>query len=447
MEDSTSPTSSDQSWTDQLAGSLGRQRQRIEAFLAAQQEHLDQIEAELAGRVHRQHDELAGRLQEVEKRQSAVDAAEVDLHHDRHALTLAQAQHEAEVEHLAGRQEILEQKLAELETQRQELRDRQARTEGQRRRIARELNALRNALRKEQGQCESDKDEAIRSLHRQCEQLRRELASRREPAGGDDQRLDDLRQQLDDLSQQRDALAEELSQTKERLAKAEQRLAERPKTGDEDTTNDDYHRRYEMAISDLRELKSQNKELEQRLAQAQTAGGPAATGGAIDWESQKSRILAALQDDFDKDDETDTRERLKIEEVVQTTEKVLADKDKEIHELKHVLEQQSDNLGSVSVGANAVGEILDKDAIIREEREHLRRTQEELQEKMRLAEIDISVERAKIARQRAELEEMQRVMQKGREETSPDSQTPSQPDKPSRGRWLSRLGLADPQDD
>ena len=109
--------------------------------------------------------------------------------------------------------------------------------------------------------------------------------------------------------------------------------------------------------------------------------------------------------------------------------------------MKKVLGHQSDNLGSVAVGAAALGEMFDKDAIVQEERENLKRVQEEWREKLRQAEIDISMERAKIARERAQLEERLRALES---QAVIAAEKPSETDKegkPVRGRWLARLGL------
>ncbi|MHC4181588.1 MAG: hypothetical protein ACYSWU_29185, partial [Planctomycetota bacterium] len=74
-------------------------------------------------------------------------------------------------------------------------------------------------------------------------------------------------------------------------------------------------------MEDLRELKDQNAELREQLAQARSApsAGPA-TGGALDWEAEKQRILAALESDSDEEDEQAAAERMKIEDVIRETD-------------------------------------------------------------------------------------------------------------------------------
>jgi outer membrane protein TolC len=73
--------------------------------------------------------------------------------------------------------------------------------------------------------------------------------------------------------------------------------------------------------------------------------------------------------------------------------------------------------------------------------------QEEWREKLRKAEVDISVERAKIARERSELEEKLQVFQSERKrlEEVLGSQPPGDDKgkKSSARNWLTRLGLKD----
>ena len=75
--------------------------------------------------------------------------------------------------------------------------------------------------------------------------------------------------------------------------------------------------------------------------------------------------------------------------------------------------------------------MFDQDEIIREERENLKQLQQQWEEKLRKAEIDLSVERAKIARERAELEEQLREAQGGA-----DGPREDEGGNKGGGRWL-----------
>ena len=205
-----------------------------------------------------------------------------------------------------------------------------------------------------------------------------------------------------------------------------------------------------MALEDLRELKAKNAELQQQLAKSRSSAPrpAAAAGGALDWEAEKKRILASLEDNSDdaqegQEDEEAAAERIRIEEIIETTDRLLAEKDLEIADLKQLLQSQSGQMGSMALGAAALGQMLDNDAVVREERENLKRLQTELQEKLRQAEVDISMERAKIARERVKLDEKLRVLEERGGDTQVQEGDANRGGAPVRGRWLARLGLKD----
>jgi len=248
--------------------------------------------------------------------------------------------------------------------------------------------------------------------------------------GGDDQ------EELTTLRNERDSLAQ-------KLAEAEARLREKADANAGDSgSKTDQQRRFEMAVEDLREMKRANAELEAKLAKLRSAGSPTiSSGSGMDWESQKRQLLASLEAD-DRDDEDAIAEHNTIEGTIQITDQIVAQKDKEIGELKRLLEEQSNSLGPMAVGAAAVVDLLDHDELIRQERDKLMQVQAEWREKIGRAEIDISVERAKIARDRAELEDKIRQYQMD-QVTRAQNDEPSDPTRPVRGRWLARLGLKD----
>ena len=109
-----------------------------------------------------------------------------------------------------------------------------------------------------------------------------------------------------------------------------------------------------------------------------------------------------------------------------------------------LLQDQSGKLDGAVLGAAALGEILDGDAIIREERENLKRLQEHWKEMSRQAEIDISLERAKLARQRAELEEQLSNFRSEMARVRPKEGDDAKQEAPAQG-WRARLGLKSPQ--
>jgi chromosome segregation ATPase len=294
--------------------------------------------------------------------------------------------------------------------------------------------------------------EELHSLHTQRDTLRQRLSEAESHLAEKQSHLTEAQSRLSEAEGRLGEAERRLMEAERRLAEAEHRLAEAPKAApDGQLEEEEFRRRYELALEDLREVKARNAELQQQLASARSAA-PSATPprrGVLDWEAEKQRILAALESQSAGDDgnEEARAERLKIEEVVRKTDAVLAAKDREIAELKGLLANQSGSLGVMAVGAAAVGEVLDKDAIVQEERENLKRLQEECREKLRQAEIELSLDRAKLARQRAELEEKLRAMAPQESSTIGTAETADKSGKPPRGRWLARLGLKDLEKD
>jgi hypothetical protein len=94
-----------------------------------------------------------------------------------------------------------------------------------------------------------------------------------------------------------------------------------------------------------------------------------------------------------------------------------------------------------------VYEGLDMDAIIGQERAAVQQLQDEWREKLRRTEIELSLERAKIARQHAELNDKRRELEKqlanALAAASSSSGAANLSTKPPRGQWLARLGLTE----
>ncbi len=199
-----------------------------------------------------------------------------------------------------------------------------------------------------------------------------------------------------------------------------------------------------MALEDLRQLRARHAETQQELTQLRARSGGAGT--VLNWELEKQKILAALEAESERDSIA-PEERIELRQVVARTDqfmtekdRLLAEKDREIEELKLLLENQSGNLGSVAVGAAALGQLFDQDSVIQEHRLHLEQLQTEMQEKMRQAEVEISLERAKLARERAKLEEQIRSLPPAAEPPSSEK-----PERGGRGRWRAQLGIAGEQ--
>jgi len=243
-----------------------------------------------------------------------------------------------------------------------------------------------------------------------------------------------------------DTVTTRLAQTESRLAEAEKRTGESPRGGDHRAAEEELRQRHQAALEELRLAKNKNAELQQQVARARSTAAKLAQQarkpGWLDWEAEKLRILASLEADDDREDEAQQTQRLGIVEVLRITDEVIAAKNSEIQQLKTRLEEQSRDGVAHTLDAASIDQILNNDAVVRAARGRLQRLQEEWGEKLREAEVELAVERAKIARQRAELEEQIRAVQPASSEQPATTDTDRQQAEPSgRGRWLARLGL------
>ena len=251
---------------------------------------------------------------------------------------------------------------------------------------------------------------------------------------------------LDNGSANSAELVAERDQLKSQLDDAEERVANLEAGGGDSARFAEMRERFETAVSEIRTLKSENTELSAALA-----GGACETdderNDSFDWESQKRRLLNQLESDFDSDDPEQAEGRLTVEGAIRITDQIVTRKEEEIAELKALLHDQSGKIGEVPVGATAVAALLDSDELVQAERESLKQLQDEWREKLRQAEVDISIERAKLAREKVVLEDQFESFQAGKTlGAEQDSKTGNETTKKSGGNWLTRLGLKDTEE-
>ena len=127
----------------------------------------------------------------------------------------------------------------------------------------------------------------------------------------------------------------------------------------------------------------------------------------------------------------------------QFQEKFQEERDKEIADLRSLLEQQSYAHDGMAIGVAAVAEMIESDALIIAERVRLRELQQDWEQKQRHVEIEMSMERAKLARERLELQDKVRNFEDLLAENSQPQQCEKKDKGSGRGRWLARLGLRD----
>jgi chromosome segregation ATPase len=274
--------------------------------------------------------------------------------------------------------------------------------------------------------------ESEQELFDRVESLEREVRRLQQLRQESEQALDEARQMLGELESERQTLRRRLDDMEQRAESGEPAVP-----GDTEET-ERLHRRLELAMQEIRDLKAGNDRLTDQLQRA-PAPRSVDPGRQFDWESQKKRLLEQLETSFDSNDPQQAEEKLRCEDVVRETARIIAEKDREIAELRRQLEERPEPAPPPQESRPAAEELLDADAVIQSERARLAKLQGEWEEKLRQAEVEVSIERAKIARERLQLEEKLRMLES---KPGADGGTSQGADsKGGRGRWLNRLGL------
>jgi len=295
-------------------------------------------------------------------------------------------------------------------------------------------------------------------IDRQLEELRRQLESAR-AASVDSEAMAGWDAERESYEKKQSELTDELDQYRNQVGRLESTLAdlqaenarlnhelETLPAGGTATSEDvdEWKQRYQMAMQDVQELKQRNETLLRKLEQSESAPADSATD-ASDWESLKQRMLSELEG-FDDSTPEAREEKMTIEGSMRIMDEVVAEKDAEIAELQRMLNEQSNRVGEVAVGAAAIAEMLDQDELITEERANLKRLQDEWREKLRKAEVELATERARLARERsgmadeiAELKAERKRLEELKAELGPAGANSKKPAK--GGRWFARLGL------
>jgi len=448
MEEQRPGMTPDGDLTPTSEGSHGELHRRAHDLLAAQCSQIDRLEADLSEQLQRLAEEVSREL--TQKTGEVAAAASQDTQRlaafqdelERKNQQFAQLQ--AKFDQAQKQVEPLQAKIALLE---QALHDRDAQiTHSQQQLTQLESSSTENLAQVDQRAAKAEAETA---------QTRRQLDEARRKATELESQLSELNESLKkahaagvdhgELQKTLEALRKERDELAQHLADAKAKLDEASNSNPDPAADSDMQRRYEMVLEDLKEMKLAKAELEEKMEKMRKSGVSAATpSGGLDWEAQKQRLLASLEADERHGEEAES-ERNTIEGTIQITDRIVEQKDQEITELRRLLEEQSNNLGSMAVGAAAVADLLDRDELIQQERKKLQQVEAEWREKIGKAEIAISLERAKIAREQAQLEEKLRQYQSDNASRSHD-QKPNEPSKPVRGRWLSKLGLKDLDD-
>ena len=122
----------------------------------------------------------------------------------------------------------------------------------------------------------------------------------------------------------------------------------------------------------------------------------------------------------------------------------IENRDDQIAELRNLLDQQAETRSDgIAIGASAIADMLDSDELIAHERGKLQLLQAEWEEKFRAGEIEASLERAKLSRERQEVFAKKQELDLQSEQLQREYRQVSASGGGNSRRWLAKLGLAD----
>jgi chromosome segregation ATPase len=442
MDDNTPPSPGRENPAVRSAAALRNLEQRAQAALTASRDHVARLEADIT----RQLEQISATLREQNEAEVA-GSAEVE----RLQAEVRRLQEEAQTASSTWAQEraALQSTRDDLtrQVQRLEIEQRQTKEEWQK-----QLQQFENKLAEHQAAWNEQRAAQTKerdALERERDELRQKFELALQDVQRYRGRIGELEQELSRRPETNEADSAELVALRaERAALAErieelERQSASPSDAASEQQMADLQRRFELAVEDVRELKKKNARLEEQLAAAGKQSARVADSGSMDWESQKRRLLASLEDSGDAHaDPVPPKERATIESTIEMTDAIVAQKDNEIAALKSQLSTVATAPSQVAADEQdeRTQELIDADEIVAAHRKRVAQLEREMEEKLRTAELEISVERAKIARQKSELEDLRAELQSQRHAYAEHVGDPASGGP--RRRWLSKLGLS-----
>lgn len=428
------------------ADSIQDEAAKLETANAKLAEQLSALQAAHAA----DHESLTSRLAAAEQegavlheKLSSEDAEVASLRSLLAEATAARDELQAAVEAAHGQIDALEQEAAasvpELERQFEQFQTEVEAAEAARMAVLATLDATKAELAslKETTCPRADLDALQHKFGltlSEVQKLKRENEELRDSASAAPSDISGPSPELLAVRQERDALAA-------RVAELEAMPAPTPAPAADDSAlrqqMEDLQHRFEMTLDDLRKANQVNHELRGQLATAQASAGAAPSSVGSDWASQRARLMAMLEDEECEGvtDAARKKERATIESTIAATDRALAEKERELAEVRAsggaVSDEQEEH--------RARHAAIDADEAIAAEREKLAKLQAEWEEKLRAAELEVSLERAKLAREQAALKEKMFEFQKA----DPQGILANDADGKPRRRWLAALGLGE----
>ncbi len=418
-----------------LAEQLSARQQEREKQLADHQQELENKLAallQLEARLVRQRQGVA---KELRARKSSmlldVERRRQEVHDEIYQQLRKQVLNAAHAE-----TESLQQRFDEQQTAREELQKQLDRALGEVELKQSELDRLQESDQ----QTASEHGETIRRLEEELARAHAKAATQTRES-----------ENSTDMEGTVAELKAELQDSRRELEQARQRAAELERQEADDSPSEKERRLEQMLVEagqELEDLRNQNSDLAAQVAKHQVATSSDAPGTSFDqeslsWEERKKLIMQQLESEGSGDEQPSAErgaQRVEIDRVLSTTQAEIERRDQQIAELQTIIEQQSDTRGEVAIGAAAIAQMFDSDDLIQQEREKLKSIQQEWEEKLRKAEIDLSMERAKLARERTELEEQ---LAANTRDQPPANEAGDAKGQGRTRKWLEHLGLKD----
>lgn len=205
------------------------------------------------------------------------------------------------------------------------------------------------------------------------------------------------------------------------------------------------------ALAEIHDLRAANAQLRSQLEafeKNQSKIAAAGNQGGFDWEEHKRKMLSELEGGEPAPVEpqgipvwSEAPTPTPSSESTDASHELLVQREEEIERLKTTIQEQADCIAELE---KALAESSDQDEVdrrVREERNKLSTMQDEWREMLRLAEVEISVERAKLARDQRKLEDQAGEYKTEIKRLEQSVENLKAGNTTSQGNWLTRLGL------
>jgi hypothetical protein len=243
------------------------------------------------------------------------------------------------------------------------------------------------------------------------------------------------------LCEQNRSLKQSLVHERARIHSAEEEIEEL------NSELESLHNQLRILRREAHQSKLQIAELSSKLTKFK-GPDPTQSTHSLSWEERKRILLAQLEAESEVAPRDRQHELLEIQDIVEETSELLRLKDNEIKNLIKLVEEQSIASDSLAVGAAAVGEAVNLDELVLAEQQKLKSLHDEWQERQRQFELEMSRERAKLARDRLDL--LEELDEKINEHSNKVfNQTPTPPISTSKrgvSKWFAHLGFDDTQE-